>query len=454
MNDHTQEKHFSPGMAASAILSFAPLFQWNRREFAAFFACWFETTPRQLLNWLLLNHPCRKEAEKALAEHILLGDTIYSNTRQGSQRSNKLSRHTNWAKTYAKANLTRPLLCYYNAQEVPRQDIQLNGALKFLALAWYRELMRFRQQASEAENRLSSLKKILSHPRLRTVSPLPFSPVHLRRLAYHGGEVLCNALTTLGQWERKPFNEEDLTGTVNELSARNENHLFELYTLLRSAETLQQLPGWQLSSICLQSGGKIPAIFLECTEKGLQCRISKGGLLELDELKFYRSETAYGFEPDIVFLFTRKEKTGTREGFLFLGDAKNYDQTKSDVAYRDKLLNLFAFSRALGLELGRKNELIHHHRITENGKEIPIPSFLIFFSDPANINRSLRHAMESFAVTCFDCKDCQGCKGCKGNIKDSLGNMIRFIEARESWPLAVKNEKLIWKEEREGTPDI
>lgn len=216
--------------------------------------------------------------------------------------------------------------------------------------------------------------------------------------------------------------------------------------MLKSAFLLQEgkeYPQWRIVSADVEFGQKNappkPTIFLKNDELDLECRISKGGVEKLDELsKKHRKSTGSGFEPDVVYVFV---KTSTKEAIVFLGDAKNYSTTDHDVAVRDKLLNVFAFSKALGIKLhghGESGELIEHHK--KNG--IPIPSFMLFFRDMEKGEREFRSVMERFSIRCFDCSynlptQCEFCaEKCPGNVRKSFQNIIQMIHEKDfEWPL-------------------
>ena len=438
---------------------------WSKKMLARWLGCWLKgMVPPDLLRWLCLIDQNRIVAEKTLEEYLKthVGHMVFSRRIVGETR---ISRNTAWAKTIEKASGICPLT-YYNSVRLNVPDRFLYGALNWLVRAWHNEIRRYRDQLPDAETRLKRLEGLLRIPALANSPPVPFQVQHLVRLYDLHAFELVDCLQRLQRQEDAPFGKSDSdNATLRSIFVQyaqlgqdqsqdvNHNNLMELLVLLQSANTLRSIEGWRLIKTEVDDPQNCiappkPTIFLE--NDRFQCQIRKGSIQNLDRLsKAYRGENASGFEPDIVFLFSKK--SGSPEGgnaIIFLGDAKNYTVSSHDVAVRDKLLNVFAFARALGIRLqSDADPMIKFHLLNTDE---PVPSFLLFFPpvDDDSMNskgeRTYRNVIEKFSISCFDCNGERNylfCEGCPANLKKSFQNIIYLISNDSfQWPLILKSD--------------
>jgi len=467
---NAQEKEIISETISSAF-NFAVDAQLSRRHFATWLCCWFgskELVPDELIKWLCLNTQKRREAETDLVTFVNKHTGMFISTKR-ILRQNRMSRSTNWQKTLEKSSGLSMPTAYYNRVCRKTPNRFLYGALRWLALSWSSELLNFENCVNDANARLEKLQKIEAIPVIEQSPVLPFSIRNLMNLHEMGenGDVearkLEESLQNLRQLERNYCEEEkdgkELIETINQkcqgnIKHDNINNLFELLIIVKSASALKA-SGWKISNVVIDEVTSKPIIEMvgEGEKEGFGCKISKAGIGKLDLCKPYRGRNSSGFEPDVVYIFYRKRKAASDyDAVVFLGDAKYYTSSGHDVAVCGKLLNVFAFARALGLTLdpcggfgsGAGSKLIQYH-IKDS---IPVPSFMFFFPTlefGKKDERTLRNVTERFSLDCFDCdekkkQECK-CRQCPGNVADSFYRIFNLIrDEKFDWPLRMTQD--------------
>ena len=473
-----QERVISETISAAFNLVASRL---SRREFAKWLSDWFQNlSPELLIEWLCLNTQKRREAEANLVTFLNKHTGMFISTKR-ILRQNRMSRNTDWPKTLEKSSGVSMPTCYYNrvCRQTPNRF--LYGAMRWQALKWSSELLRFENGVSDAKERLDKLRKLEAIPVIEQSPVLPFSIRNLMKLHEMGengdddARKLEASLQDLRLLERNYCEAENCQELIKSISEKcransnddevgknkkrdNTNNLFELLVILKSSIALQEKK-WKIIDVAIDKSTSKPIIELsgEVEKTGFGCKISKGGIGQFDLSKTYRGRNPSGFEPDVVYIFYRdQESSQNRDAVIFLGDAKFYTTSGHDGAVCGKLLNIFAFARALGLKLnpeggdtssaGSDPGLIqYHHTIDE--KPIPIPSFMFFFPFfEDGEERNLRSVTERFSLDCFACdenikQECQCRECCPGNVTASFERIFELISDENFvWPLRMTKD--------------
>ncbi len=361
----------------------------------------------------------QQSAERTLCELL---ERNYLQKKKIRTVGSKITRHVDWARTYAKAMPYIPIK-YHGAEMQMQLDISLLGALVGIAREWKAWLEKIIAWSSESnwketaeiksiDGRARKLEKAIDHAKKRGAVTCSYalSPKHRQIiLNFVKPEEKEAFLKSLNRWS--DYSVKDLSSIMGKVEriikemiceTKNLNNLFEATCHLSILKAvIDGNDGWKIVDIEIQQTKNSRKIAYVLQREDVFFKLGKGKPVHLFPLSEYArnyqndrmlqirvmaGQSGSGYEPDIVMGFYRKGHEDVPH--VIFGDAKRYLNSAISGAYKSTIAStMVAYGHWGKLE-------IRSAANWEGAFWAPVNPFFTLFHVPNEINADAEKSIQ------------------------------------------------------------